>query len=62
MEKLVLYDPDFEKFCWDEYCKLKRGAEFLGITGVEDFDSFKDNNALHLIAIFETITTKKVVH
>jgi hypothetical protein len=62
MENIIWNDPEFDKFCWDEYCKLKRGAEFLGITGIESFDSFKENNVIYLVAEFEIITSRKVIH
>ena len=61
MEEIINYDAAFHKYCWDEYCKIKRGADFLGII-IEDFGSWKESNTAFLAAEYEIITTNKVVH
>ena len=62
MEELIYFDPEFEKFCWDEFCKARRSAKYLGMSTIEDFNSFKDTNASVLKAVFDSIATKRVVH
>ena len=40
----IIFDDDFEEFCFRKYQNYLIGAETLGVTDIGDFWSFKTRN------------------